>query len=61
MCICWCVAEINYKMHCATIKIGGTFAHFCTLAVRPVAIAVRYDFLEWQRSAADLRATVAYL
>jgi len=22
MCICWCVTEINNKMHCATIKIG---------------------------------------
>ena len=21
MCICWCVTEINYKMHGATIKI----------------------------------------
>ena len=21
MCICWCVTEINYKMHVATIKI----------------------------------------
>ena len=21
MCICWCVTEINYKMHGATVKI----------------------------------------
>jgi len=22
MCICWCVTEINYKIHGATIKIN---------------------------------------
>ena len=26
MCICWCVTEINYKMHDATIKIKDS--HF---------------------------------
>ena len=28
MCICWCVTEINYKMHSATIKVSSTcFEH----------------------------------
>ena len=31
-CICWCVTELNYKMHCATIKI------FTGLVVRDLKI-----------------------
>jgi len=29
MCICWCVTEINYRMHGAMIKIVSQFIYFC--------------------------------
>ena len=28
MCICWCVTEINYKMHGATIKMCSFIFNF---------------------------------
>jgi len=33
MCICWCVTEINYRMHGATMKVVSAQDRKCTYNV----------------------------
>jgi hypothetical protein len=53
MCICWCVTEINYKMHGATIKIQNIIVSLVRMGQRKVSdmfISGRYSFLLWTQS-----------
>jgi len=62
MCLCWCVTEINYKMHGAAIKI--VYMYSALTLEKPVSLhkknPVFFELSKDKQSLFTLRSTEKY-